>query len=376
MKKIIIVVLMTILTTFSFNQVNAVTTYEGIDMNKDELWSEFLTDSAYFVQYEVDLSSGEYANFQYMTMSYNYDEDIFIGEPELGFYYMISNASSLSLPINSPERQIGPDYEGELIFDIDRSLSTITYYTLYNLQVSGYAPDNSVKGVYREVESMTSTTENILQITYYYNIYNDTTPPPSGLYESIKSSLNLFLTNDFKTIRYYKGTTIYSTAYFQGDTVDNTINILPSREGYVFTGWKTLTGETFDYDNIILEEWYNEDDIFVLYASFLKIIVQDAEDPDIEEDIPEGFYNLLGVVNMNNQEGYMLVFVLLNVIIVILSMILKLKSYIPLIISIFAFTIFIYFGMFNVATIVILAMLYIILLLGNFIYERNRSDES
>jgi uncharacterized repeat protein (TIGR02543 family) len=144
--------------------------------------------------------------------------------------------------------------------------------------------------------------------------------------------------------------------------------IAPTRTGYVFTGWRTITGVSFDFEvDSIQEDFYNDSGDFLLYASFINTDGYGTLDPDVVENTPDGFIGFLSIVGLDNETGFMLVFVILNIIIIVLSLLLKLDYGIPLLISMILYGLFIFLGTLRIYVIVILALLYILFIVGKFV---------
>ena len=91
---------------------------------------------------------------------------------------------------------------------------------------------------------------------------------------------------------------------------------------YTFRGWKTITGEFFDFDSgITSPEWLQQDedgyDYLNLYASFVNLY-----DPSIEYPInptdnsPTGFLDILDAFGLDDDGGKMIVFYVIALIVV------------------------------------------------------------
>lgn len=228
---------------------------------------------------------------------------------------------------------------------IDSGLDPIVY--VYN---SLYKID-TIRLVVFQDSGFSQTTDDWIQNTNIYIFTNDVVVNFYAFYESEYQYLY-----DVQIIEY------------------NDIPVQPTdpedtpTENSVFIGWQKEDGTLYDFTNAFTTEEL-ESGYINLTAAYINynFIVDDT--PTVSPDVSTGLGNILDIAGMNNYTGYIIFFVILQIIMIILSLILKLDFNIIIIESLILFTIFIFTGMLSVTAIIILSLLYTILLVGKIIND-------
>lgn len=355
MKKLILLITMILtLSVFSLS-VKALTGYE-YEINYINEWTTDSTAGNYFMslEYLEIIDHTKEIRIRIPDLSYNQQT---IGGIESKL--ILLDESMIELDNFDIDYLIGDDMTG--VIDI----------FLYNSVI--YA-DNTY---YHE------TTFDYTEIKYItLRVMQTWTSLPAGYYEAwitdTDSQLSVF-TEEIPVIFYAyidgQYNKIYDTQFIFDEipTEPTRPTETPTTESE-FLGWKTITGEYYNFDTAVIEDFLNESR-FLLYAVYSNINEPITVDTTITNNIPDGLENLMSVINANTTEGYMFLFLLLNILVITICLLLKLSSFIPIIISLSLYGLFIYFGVMNVFIIVILALIYFILLGGKFLMKEGGDTE-
>ena len=114
----------------------------------------------------------------------------------------------------------------------------------------------------------------------------------------------------------------------------------------------------------MLEGGFDDEGDFILFASYSLVAELDTIDPRISEDVPPSVLGFLSIIGMDNEEGYMLFYVLSLILIAVSCILFKLKPYIFIIVSSILTAIFIIFGMLKLYVIIVMVLLFITLFIG------------
>jgi len=120
-------------------------------------------------------------------------------------------------------------------------------------------------------------------------------------------------------VYFYSKLALYADYFAPGYVPKPADPVAPT--GYNFIGWKTITGEIYDFDSMAVDStWLLQDgdgyDYLNLYAVFVNIYDPGIEyDPTVTENAPAGLVAILTDFGLYNEAGKFLIFFVLVLII-------------------------------------------------------------
>lgn len=262
---------------------------------------------------------------------------------------------SLTLPAFSTNTQTEGGIESVIKFSIGATvLVEIEIETIwdYTENITFFLDLENVGGV--DVTTATSILIIVMQDTSSF--------PSNFLYQWKLASPVLFNSNIINLNYYYKNELIYHSNFFEEFPAEYELNI---EDNELFIGWKTITGELFDFKNVIIEDDYLslEDGltVFNLYGYVISVNTQPAiETPIITANVPIFISSLLGVFNGNNLTGYIIFYVLVSIVVILLMVIFHLPIFAIVLTHLFITITFVFMGMLPTFLIIILSLFYVL----------------
>lgn len=351
MKKILLAILLLFSISFSFL----------ISVKADTLTKELFTINELGL---TNIGGTYYINIAYFDPDYT--EINFLS----GFDYLIINNKEL---FDNCDYVVNVDNGGT-----DGSLS-ITYADSYtishalsvvetdNTSIGYQGPQNLLLDIQNGTVSSVVKNDNLAFGIYisthgafssmhmtYETIYNDTTNlPPSNLLQNFYDDYsNLFkFTNEITRVYFYNGSNLWNLQYVSNS--NPTRPYAPTTNGYIFIGWKTLSGDYFDFNvGALNDSDYDTNGNIILKAFYILDYNADDTTPTSSSNLPTGLSNTLSLVGMNNQIGYIILFILLTIPMAILVLVKRQNQHLILFFNLMLFIAFVYFGMFQIWVII------------------------
>jgi len=158
--------------------------------------------------------------------------------------------------------------------------------------------------------------------------------------------------------------TIYDKRYI-GDTEDWIPFPVqnPNREGYVFNNWLDSNAEIFEFTEEGVTNYWDTTPYtkIVISADYTLYTGGGSNFEGDVEDLPSGISNFISAIGFDNYTGYMIIFFIINIIIILVSVLLKFNVLAPLFLSFLIFLAFSIFGLFPVFTILIMLAIYLLI---------------
>jgi hypothetical protein len=171
---------------------------------------------------------------------------------------------------------------------------------------------------------------------------------------------------------YDSDTSTYNTLYDIQYVNDEELPTIPSNPTEMptalssFTGWRLSSGVFYDFTSPVTEEMLTDAGELKLYATYIETTPIDT-DITIDDNLPDGLMNFLGIFGLDNTAGLLFLFLLINLLIIIGALLIKLPYYIPFMISIVIYGVFIFMGALNIYVIIVLALLYTLVIVNKFL---------
>lgn len=133
---------------------------------------------------------------------------------------------------------------------------------------------------------------------------------PSGYTDYMTEFTSVTFNQDVKLVIYIVDNEEYDRKLFTTTPTELTV----TKAGYTFDGWFFKTGVKYDFASPITETYLEFNSTVILYARFSRT----EPLPQFEEGTPaNAFNNFLAIFHLNNLIGYVLVFVVSNIVVVI-----------------------------------------------------------
>ena len=351
MKKFMIVLLMSISMAFTFNTVRA---FEVQDVSFNDYWE---LENLYSTYYAMHINANPIIDFT---------TDIEFTIPD--FSDNINSYGGTDSFINL--------YDEDSILLISYDLDDFI-----GIEMFGFVHLNLDQNyIYGRTKWLVETTVDYTDVKFIsILVMQSFSSPPSQYWETwIAESEAYYTTTRTPVIFYYYDGdsyfTVYDTQFINNDnpiTEPTDPTIMPTTESE-FIGWRSINGTIYDFESLITDDMITSG-VLLFFAKYSNITV--AGDIDaITDNTPDSMNAFLSVLGMDDAEGYMLLFILLNIMLAVGCLLLKLKSYIFLIISMISLGIFMFMGMLQLYVIIIVIMLYILLLIGNILGTREAEE--
>lgn len=169
---------------------------------------------------------------------------------------------------------------------------------------------------------------------------------PSGYTDYMSEYTSITFNADVKLVIYIVDNEEYDRKLFTSKPTELTV----SKEGYNFDGWFFKNGVKYDFASPITEQYLEFNSTVILYARFSRTVIP----PEFEEGTPANAVNtFLSIFHLNNLIGYILLFIVSNVIIIIVIKSINLSGVIMAIGMIFVTALFIYISILPTLVIII-----------------------
>jgi uncharacterized repeat protein (TIGR02543 family) len=160
------------------------------------------------------------------------------------------------------------------------------------------------------------------------------------------------------TVRFYNAMILYDTYTFIS-VPDKPTDPTPL-PNYVFTGWRTINGDIFDF-TFVTENMFSNigtNAVLNLYAQFQlnQDIEFDTGDPDI--NAPQALTTILTAFGMNNYSGFIVLYVLCLSALTIGLLLLKLSGFIIVLVDIIVTALFMFLGWLPIFVSIIIMMVF------------------
>jgi hypothetical protein len=165
------------------------------------------------------------------------------------------------------------------------------------------------------------------------------------------------LSFDVYRIKYYTGLVLYDEEYFYGIPTTPTDPTPPLN--YEFVGWKTLSGDTYEFTWIttdMLDE-YGDFKVFAVYKNVYDIDVGIVEP---SSNIPANIQIILTNAGMFNNVGFMIIYVIVIGLLTGALIWIKSPMFIYIIVYLLITGLWIYMGMFPVFVYVVLGLMIVL----------------
>lgn len=134
---------------------------------------------------------------------------------------------------------------------------------------------------------------------------------PSGLLADMQTNVTVKANDTLRSVKYYTNSVLYTTSLFV-DIPQVPIDPTPPT-GYVFNGWVTGDGLSYNFTEISDEDLFNE--TLYLYADFVPENYTDPI-PEPTTNVPQDLRNILALVRLDNVDGYGIFFVIISIILI------------------------------------------------------------
>ena len=191
--------------------------------------------------------------------------------------------------------------------------------------------------------------------------------PPANLETDCEAFSYVIWDEMFKKVVYMDGLTVYTDSLFT-DIPDEPTS--PTKTGYAFIGWYKADGTRYNFnvpptsEELLLDSEVDFSGFapgyqFWLYARYVATTGLDIDYDDPVTNLPTGLSDFLTQVGFNNASGFIVIYVILCLAIIIFMVLLKLPA-LAIIIGIISITgVFIYLGLLPIWFILIVSLIII-----------------
>lgn len=131
---------------------------------------------------------------------------------------------------------------------------------------------------------------------------------------------------------FYNGLVLYEQQFFNGKVSEPAIDPVHPK-GYEFLYWELASGLRWNFDDLVTNLDLNEDSQLKLYARYA--VPAGSEDVVTRHDnMPDGLASIFAMIGLDNESGYIFVFALLIVLLIIACVIINLPLTVTAIIMI------------------------------------------
>lgn len=264
MKKILILLLMVLSIGIIFINAKAIDieTYKGQEYNIATNWTTFQSpegDHTYYYQFDVTIKELTDYDYIYFLIDFNNINSIY--EAHFNDIYMdMQDTSTHYIPLIP---LMGAEYTTNFVLWNNILEVKNTLYSSYNYN------EDTITGIYEFDYNLTTLDYNRISIIFESK-YNDVIEPPTNLLSNLQNSFSFAGLDDLDVVLFIDGGEVYKTTFYDSNSLPPEPVTIPTREGYLFVGWRTITGVYYDFESPVKLEYINFSGYFTLYSTYVE----------------------------------------------------------------------------------------------------------